>query len=323
MPLEFSLLPSATSFFLFFLPNLMPHCTKSVAQRVCTEKNSMRLTIWRDKPADNAKEKSNPAYIELAPSQTQATEIESTALSSSSSDSIKIWIRGTLESKNSCNRLELNSYPTHCCDANTHTDRMGFCLACMAQHCKTFDFAARCEDISMSNRNPQALCGHCTTPCTFVGGPGAGVQHEPVVASESSESADEEQPRPPRTWGQCCCQSILFWFMRDEGKTWGDFCWTRSCTLILIVSITAPIWVTVLIILLKTDPKDGGWCGCILGASAQNYDANAEASAKDCYPMMNGSIVLNSNCYWSNGATFRQAAQAWPLLALTNECDNL
>jgi len=284
-------------------------------------------TIWRGNPTENAKEKSNPAY-ELAPSsQTQATETESTALSCTPSTSaINIWIRGTLESKYTCIKEE-NKYPTHCCQANTHTDRMGFCLACMAEHCKIFDFAARCVDISMRNRNPQALCGHCTMPCTIVGGPGANAQHElkkdeEEGPQEASESAEEVPPRPPRTWGQCCCELILFWFMRDQDQTWGDFCWTRSCTLLLLFSCTVPIWVVLLIIFLKVDPKDGEWCGCILGASAQNYDANAQANAKDCYPMMNGSIVLNPNCYWSNGATFCQAAQAWPY-ALTKECDKL
>jgi len=288
---------------------------------------------WRNKHLDNAKnEKSNPAYTELASisSQTQAStetsiNTESTA-SSSSVPSINrhIWIRGTLEGMLSC-QPAINRYPTHCCCANSHNDRHGYCLACMSPHCHIFDFAARCEDTSMSNRNPQALCGHCAAPVTVVGGPGADAQHEsyPVRSEPAEAEAEEQEPvRPPQTWCQCFRASIQFWFVKGTRETWGDFAWTRFWAFILLLSVTAPIWVTVLILLLQKEKKDGDWCGCILGASAQNYDPNTESMAKDCYPMMNGSIVLDSNCYWSNGVTFCLAAQAWPY-PLTRECATL
>ncbi len=102
-----------------------------------------------------------------------------------------------------------------------------------------------------------------------------------------------------------------------------DCIWNRFPVTLVCLTITSPIWVTVLmLVVVKKEDKDGDWCGCILGPSAQTYNSNAEADAADCQPMLNGSIVLDPNCYWRDGVTFCQAAQAWPY-PLSRPCEVL
>jgi hypothetical protein len=127
-------------------------------------------------------------------------------------------------------------------------------------------------------------------------------------------------PRPRRvTW----CEWIfdLAWYSciirPDESRT--RFLRNRMIAAFFCLIITIPIWTP---LIPAGKDEDGDWCGCILGPSAQTYDSNAESNAADCLPMLNGSIVLNPNCYWRNDATFCQAAQAWPY-PISRPCQEL
>jgi hypothetical protein len=148
----------------------------------------------------------------------------------------------------------------------------------------------------------------------------------PAEATASDPDVEYETYIPPprrMTW----CEWIfdLAWYhcirRPDESRT--QCIWMRIAITLSCLAITGPIWVTTLILVfLKKEDKDGDWCGCILGPSAQTYDSEKQNDAADCLPMLNGSIVLNPNCYWRNDVTFCQAAQAWPY-PISRPCQEL
>jgi hypothetical protein len=146
-----------------------------------------------------------------------------------------------------------------------------------------------------------------------------------ATADAHTDGADEENetPLPPRTWGECIFNMFYDFCIRSPNESCATCIYNRCLGTFLCLSMTAPIWVMVLIFTLpKRQNKDGEWCGCILGPSAQTYNSNAQTDAKDCQPMLNGSIVLDPNFFWRNDATFCQAAQAWPY-PITRPCPEL
>jgi hypothetical protein len=144
-------------------------------------------------------------------------------------------------------------------------------------------------------------------------------------ASALPEADVEYETMPPRPLTRCekIFNCIWYFFIRTPNESYLDCVYYRIVYTVMCAIFTVPIWVPVLVSLLpKRNDDDGDWCGCILGPSAQTYNSNAETDAADCQPMLNGSIVLDPNCYWRDGATFCQAAQAWPY-PITRPCQEL
>ncbi len=150
------------------------------------------------------------------------------------------------------------------------------------------------------------------TPSAEASAPDSDVEYETYI------------PRPRRmTWCEWIFDLTWYCFIRRPNESYPGCFSSRIVITLVCLAMTVPIWLSVLLVLLPASKdEDGDWCGCILGPSAQTYNSNTETDAADCLPMLNGSIVLNPNCYWRNDATFCQAAQAWPY-PITRPCQEL